>query len=109
MDGIVASLPSVAVNAGVFVGMVIVTILGWRFGKKGKDASVDDPKVDVKLAGAIMQDNMTLLMQAEANKTLAERVGTNTHVVERNTDAMKDVCSELERMNRNLESNRRDH
>jgi hypothetical protein len=96
--GILSSLPQVAVNAGVFVGMILTTILGWKFGKK----KTDEP-VEARVAGAMLTDSTTLLMLSEANRVLSERVGTNTHVVERNSDTLKEICNELERLNRNLE------
>lgn len=96
--GILSSLPQVAVNAGVFVGMILTTILGWKFGKK----KTDEP-VEARVAGAMLTDSTTLLMLSEANRVLSERVGTNTHVTERTGDALREVCQELERLNRNLE------
>lgn len=100
MEGFLDGLPTIAVNAGVFVGMVVVTILGGKFAMKAREPVSDPTKV---IVGGMLQDNVTALMAAEANKVLSERVGSNTHVMERNNDRLAQVCHQLEILNRNIE------
>lgn len=107
MEGFIASLPTMAVNAGVFVGMVIVTILGGKFALKAKEPELIHDPSNV-IIGGLLQDNVSAMMMTEAQRVLAERTGTNTHCVERLTDAIREMTSEVERLNRNLENDRRE-
>jgi hypothetical protein len=81
---LIAELPSAAVNAGVFVGMVMVTLLGWRFGDKKKEEA----------SAVSVQEQFAEMMHQEAIKN--------------NTEAMKALCDTLRRLDSSIESLRSD-
>lgn len=103
MEGFLDGLPTMAVNAGVFVGMIIVTVLGGKLAMKTKEPAVTPADAPRVLAAGILQDNTSILMASEAQRVLSERVGTNTHCLERNTDELKELRVSMDQLNRNLE------
>lgn len=113
---LIASLPTLATNAGVFFGLIAAAVLGYRSINKPKLA---DPVPSVAYApspgailGASLQDNMSMMMLTEAlrantecNGRVLEASRGNTETMRTNYDMLRNLRDSVDRLEHSLRDN----
>ena len=90
----------VAGAIATFITTAIIAWVGRQSGKKKVEA--EEKAMPTVMTGAVLQDNYTMLMAAEANRQLAEELRMVRYAVVQLRDELVETKIELERLTKKL-------
>lgn len=90
---------------GVFIATIVTTVWGWIQGRKKSEKASEyvSPTPDFHIAGAVLQDNMSLRENTQAARDLRDQMVLLIHVLERHVRVQDGIEEHLEELVKRLD------